>query len=558
MIAAGTIIVVVLAVFGWLQLRDRIADQGIQAADTCVEGPFTLLVTVDPDISAQVSELAARFTDTRPVVRDHCVSVAVSSIDSAAVAAGLAADTSSWDQQALGPKPALWIPQSSNSLTGVPSGIVSGTPRSVARSSVVLAGPNELIAALSNAGVGWADIARLQSEPDALSGLGLPDWGGVRLELPTGPGSASTIALLAAVATSTSDPDSGPLTPEQIRRGPTASALSALARTDRNQTAVVPDSTEAALQQLGADLTPGGDVHAVPATDQQVIAANISGLSTYAPSGSSVVADHPATVLSGEWTDETASRAASQFVDFLGQSANATAFTDSGFETAETDTDTAALAPDTADALLDAVQNPATPRRTTVLLDVSGSMETDEGGRSRLQNTVAALNQQFEVVVGSSDVGLWVYSKDLDGQRPYRVVVPTGPVDDQMPSGTRRSELVAAADALEPRTATSTYESVMAAYLDATDNYMPGRPNSIVLVTDGPNDDTSISSDRFLSVLAGLVEPDRPVSIDVVSIGTNSDIRTLESLSASTGGSSTTVASSDSPDLKELLRKLLY
>ena len=101
MIAVGTIIVMVLAVAGWFQLRERIADQGVQAADTCVEGDAVVAVVVEPDLSGPVSALAQRFTDGRPVVRDQCISVRVTSADSDTVAAAISAGASVWDEAAL-------------------------------------------------------------------------------------------------------------------------------------------------------------------------------------------------------------------------------------------------------------------------------------------------------------------------------------------------------------------------------------------------------------------------------------------------------------------------
>ncbi|WP_243636807.1 substrate-binding and VWA domain-containing protein [Rhodococcus sp. Eu-32] len=557
-IAAGIIIVVVLAVFGWFQLRDRIADQGVQAASTCVEGPLTLPVTVDPDISPMVTELAARFDATNPIVRDHCVTVDVATTPTAAMASAVAAGPDNWDPAALGAVPALWIPRSSDALQGVPPGTIDGTPRSVASSPIVLAGPDAVTSALSAGSVGWADLPRLQRASDGLDALGLPGWGGLRLQVPTGPDAASTSPALAAVAATTVESPTGSLSLEQARSGAVVSAMSALATTDRGQSAVSVDSTDAVLARISADPSPNSDVHTVPVTAQQLRASAQTGLSTYAPVGATPVADHPAAILGSGFSTDTLDRAAAQFVEFVRQPANATVFSDAGFDVGDIEAEAAATASDTRQALIDAVRDPATPRRATVLLDVSGSMDTTEGARTRLQNTVDALNQQFESVVGASDLGLWVYSANLDGQRAFRTAVPTGPLDEQIASGTRRDALVSAASALRPETSTSTYESVVAAYVDAVDNYVPGRPNSVVLVTDGPNDDASISSDRFLRMLSDLAEPDKPVAIDVVSIGTNSDIRTLQSMSDTTGGSTTTVGSSDGPELLDLLRKLLY
>ena len=540
----GTIIVMVLAVAGWFQLRERIVDQGVQAADTCVEGDAVVAVVVEPDLSGPVSALAQRFTDGRPVVRDQCISVRVTSADSDTVAAAISAGASVWDEAALGPVPALWIPRSSDSVAAVPVESIDGTPRSVATSPVVLAGPAPVTDALARADIGWADLPDLQST--------------LRLQLPVGPASDSTTSALAAVvASSLGEPDR-PVAVEGIRSGLAVSALSALATTDLGIEAVTPESTDEALGRLTADMSATAQAHAVPVTAQQLSNAAASDLTAYAPAGPTPMADHPAAVLAGQWTDETRRRAAAQFVDFMRQTENTPVFVDLGFEVGAPPGNAPVASPDARRAMVDLVQNPATPRRVTIVLDVSGSMDTAEGERTRLQNTTDALVQQFGSVVDSSQLGLWVYSSDLDAGRAFRTVVPAGPVDETLPTGMRREQLIAAASTLQPEAATSTYESMLAAYASAVDGFVAGRPNSVLLVTDGPDDNALATSDRFIEALTASTDQNRPVSIDVVSIGDNPDIETLQSMADITGGSLTTVGSSAGPELADLLRRLLY
>ncbi len=560
MIAVGTIVVVVLAVIGWFQLRDRIADQGVQAADTCVEGDLAVAVAVAPAIAPQLTSLAQRFTDTRPVVRDHCISVVVTAADSTAVVEGLTGGPQTWDQAVLGPVPALWVPAFSDSIAGAPAGTVEGTPRSLARTPVVLAAPSAVTAGLERGNVGWADLPGLQRAEDGLDALGLSEWGGLRMHLPTGPDSHATTAALTAVSASVFDDSARAVSAEDVRSEAVTAALSALATTDRTDDAVSPQSTGTVLDELDAD--PAADVHAVPTTAQQLSDRSETDLTAYAPAGATPMAEHPAAVLSGQWTDETRRRAAAEFVDFASQPESAQIFLDAGFEEGSTadSTATAALSasPEARSAMLDIVQNPTPVRRATVLLDISGSMDTPEGGRSRLTNTTSALAEQFSTVGESAQLGLWVYSDDLEGERAFRTVVPTGPVREALPSGTRRDLLVESVGALEPATATSTYESVTAAYVAALEGYVPGVANSVLVVTDGPDDDPTTSPSRFLDVLSAMADPGRPVAIDVVSIGSNPDIQTLQTMSDITGGSLTTVDSSAGSELPDLLRKLLY
>ncbi len=558
MITAGIIIAMVLVVFGWFALRDRIAEEGLQAAETCVEGDRSLPVAVDPAITPQITELASRFDATSPVVRDHCVTVEVSTVNSDSVVTALTSADERWDADTLGARPALWIPRSSGAMIGLPPGTISGTQNSIASSPIVLAAPADVTAALSAANVGWADLPELQLNPDALGSIGLPGWGGLRLQFPTAADTEISTSVLSAIVSASLETPDTPNTLEQLREQQAASALSSLSVTDQGRPSVVPDTAGALLTQLSADVSPTGAVHVVPVAEQQLVNSAAGSLSTYTPSGAAPVVDYPATVLSGSWTDDTLSRAAAQFVEFIKKPENSSVFTDAGFDGPVAAGAASSSAPDVQNALLDAVRDPATARRTTVLVDVSESMDADEAGRTRLQNIGAALTVQFDSVIDSTALGLWEYSKDLDGPQPFRKLVSTGPMDEQLTGGSRREELAAAATALTSKSASSTYASVTAAYGDAVENYEPGKPNSLLLVTDGPNDDASISAEKFLKALSELTDPAKPVAVEVVNIGTNSDIDTIQSMADATGGSVTTVDSAEGPEFPDLLRTLLY
>ncbi|GAA3186389.1 hypothetical protein GCM10020255_083330 [Rhodococcus baikonurensis] len=145
------IALIVAGFFGWKALSSRIDDQGQQAAGTCVEGNKTLDVTADPSIAPQVEELAKRYTQTSPVVRDHCIAVAVHGAPSAAVSTALEAGPAApWDDAALGPRPSLWIPTSSFELAPLAGkAVINGDPRSLASSPIVLAVGPETAAALA-------------------------------------------------------------------------------------------------------------------------------------------------------------------------------------------------------------------------------------------------------------------------------------------------------------------------------------------------------------------------------------------------------------------------
>ena len=554
MIVVLTIAVLVAAVFGWFALRDRISDQGIEAADTCVEGPAVLTVAADPDISAAIEQLATRFDATAPVIRDHCVTVEVRAIASDAVRAALNSGADNWDVGALGARPGLWIPQSSADVEAVVDrGAIDGTPRPVASSPIVLAAPVAVADAVVAAGSNWADLIRLQRDPQA---LGLPEWGGLRLAVPSGSDTgASTLAVAAIAAGVRGDPTTA-LTVDETSSTQLVTAMSELAVTDTGAAATTASTTYDALAALENAAGPDAAVHAVPVTEQQLASTDSSTLTAVRPQGATPVADHPAVVLSG---DETSTRAAAAFVDFVRQPDGTQTFLDAGFSVDEAQ-DAGIVAPPSgpvADALLAVLRNPVLPRRATVLLDVSESMRTTEGGATRLQNTVRALSEQFRRVPDATELGLWSFSEDLNNSLPFRVDVPTGPMTVPVGTTPRRSALDATAEALTPATGSFTYASVLVAYLDAVAGYVPGRVNSVVLITDGP-DDSPLSADELLTELTSASDPARPVAVNIVRIGDDSPAPVFTDIAARTGGTVDTVPTSDSPDLLDRLGKLLY
>ncbi|NLE80782.1 MAG: VWA domain-containing protein [Rhodococcus sp.] len=570
-VSKGPLIVLVLVallvavVFGWFQLRERIDKQADQAAGMCVEGESVLHVTAEPDIAPVVETLAQKFSDTDPVIRDRCVRVEVASAQARAVVGALNADSGEQWDDSVGPRPNLWIPGGSSALTELEQpDVVAGEPHSIAVTPIVLAVPRVVAAALSAEPTGWQDLPALQSTPTSLEDRGLPGWGSLRLALPIGPDSAPTGMAVQAVAAAVAGAPTGPVTPEQLD---TASVRTAVATLSRNAPVLEPSDITTSDSLTGmiehaedADAT----VHAVPATEQQIYRTlhddEFARVDTFLPSGATPVADYPAAILTG--SDETQSRAAAQLVEFLGTPDNAQLFADAGFRVPGTTlpTDTPLEFPDLGTPLVPAdrptatdlehiVTSPIEDRATTILLDESQSMADQEGADTRLGNTTAALAAQIEKTPDTSSLGLWEYSQDLGEDAPYLATVSTGPLGEN----DRRQALTEALDAAEPATGSWTYSSLAAAYQTAVDNYVPGRTNSILLITDGVDDQEGSTRAELLSAIAEASDESTPVQIDVITIGENQTASTFGAVAERTGGTVRNVDSSDGPALTEAI-----
>lgn len=517
------ILLLVAGVVAWFQLRDRAATEDSAAAAECVSGPATLYVTADPDIATQVRGIADRYNATKPKVRDHCAQVVVTAQPSAAIVTAFTSGKP-WDQN-LGPQPVLWIPDSTRSIESmrVP-GMIEGTPAPIAVSPIVLAVPDQLRGALEQAKTTWADLPRLQQ--GSLNDVGLPGWGGLRMALP--PGDSS---LAAAVAVGSAVSGAEPLSEQAAQSGQAVSAISGLAAT-------APDATDtAAAFGIITGAPQSATVHAVATTEQQ--AKTQAGLTVFHPAGATPMADHPAALMSGPWVDKTQNLIGGLFADYLRAPEQAQAFTAAGFTTAP------ATTPVPPRAALDKVRatmaNPVLGVQSTVLVDVSASMSTTDGSTTRLANVLAALNSTLTVMPPDFGLGLWTYGKNLDGTTPYKVQAATAKLTDD-----QRTKLSNALDAVKASDVRSdqAYPTLIAGYKSAINGYTAGRTNSVLLITDGPDDDSTVTGAKLASDMAAAMDKAHPVRVDIIVIG-GQGTQTLKSISDQTGGTYTRLATSD-------------
>ncbi|MGY2122904.1 VWA domain-containing protein [Nocardia gipuzkoensis] len=521
-IAVVAVVLLAAIVVGWFQLRDRAANQDSAAAAECVEGPATLYVTADPSIAAQVRTAADSYNATQPKVRDHCARVAVTAQPSSAIVAAFTSGKP-WDQ-ALGPQPALWIADSTRSIESmrVP-GLIEGTPVSIAASPIVLAVPEELHRALEQAEVSWADLPRLQQ--GSLGEIGLSGWGGLRMALPSGD---ATLAAATAVGSAVSGAE--PLTEQAARSGQVVAAISGLA-------ADAPESSGAAAA-LAEITTQDAPMHAIAATEQQL--KGLPGVLGFRPAGAAPVADYPAALMSGAWVDKTQNLIAGRFTDYLRKPEQAQAFVTAGFGGAP---QTAAAVPSRGalDKVRDTLAHPVLGVRSTVLVDVSASMGTAEGATTRLANVLAALNSTMTVMPPDFGLGVWTFGKNLDGNTPYRVAAATAPLTTD-----QRTKISTALSSVRPdeNRADQAYPSLIAAYKSAVTGYTAGRTNSVLLITDGPDDDSTITGTQLAADITAAIDRARPVRVDVIVLG-GSGTQTLQALAQQTGGSYTRLATSD-------------
>jgi Ca-activated chloride channel family protein len=533
---------------------------------TCTLPVGTLTVGAAPAVTPWLSPLAAAYTGEHRTAAGRCIQVKV--------------ETLSQDQaqQALRPvafpgaptPPDVWIPESTTSvalLRARPEGsMVLAVPApSVATSPAVLAAPADalrLLAGPDNSQPPLAALSARLSDPRGWGqpGLDHPEWGPIRVTT-TDPGSTplgtGMLLALVGVQTQTPTPDVGSA---QFRRPEVQEALLGLARTLRAR-ASSGDQVMAELAKTSTVAEAVSSVGLVAAYEQDVWKYNRDSpaivLSVVYPVDGQLAADYPYVVPKGSWVDDADRAAADDFRGWLLSPAVQGRLGQYGLRGADGVADKEVAAGLRMDSTLPlapvpqhALDGPTAARTAWRLLtrrlsllglfDVSGSMADPVPGtrQSKLDVAKAAAQAALGFFDPADSIGLWEFSRELDGDRDYRELVPLGPAGQRVgPFPNRQAASVAAYRRMVPRTATGLYDSVLAAYQRATAAFRPDAVNTVVVISDGKNEDPgSITLAQLLTRLRALHNPAKPVHIVTLAYGTGADQASLAQVAKVTDG----------------------
>jgi Ca-activated chloride channel homolog len=176
------------------------------------------------------------------------------------------------------------------------------------------------------------------------------------------------------------------------------------------------------------------------------------------------------------------------------------------------------------------------PGRMLAVMDVSGSMldkvpEADDA--TRMEVTLAAAQAGLGLFDDSWALGLWTFSTQLGGGKDWSELVPIGPLSSN------RSQALGALKSIAPKQGggTGLYDTMLAAYKEVQDGWASDRVNSIVMFTDGENDDDNgLSEQQLLAQLKDLADPKKPVQVIILGIGGGVDEAQLKRITSVTGG----------------------
>lgn len=184
--------------------------------------------------------------------------------------------------------------------------------------------------------------------------------------------------------------------------------------------------------------------------------------------------------------------------------------------------------------------------RILTLIDISGSMEAVVGGdTTRIDLTREAAQTALSVVPGQTAIGLWYFATALDGDEDFVDVVPLRPLNEEVRSGVTQKDLLLAetskldVDRLEGDT--GLHDSLWAAYTYMQERHSPEAISSVLLLTDGINDDSTggLSERQVVERLTEARESgDAPVTVVLIGVGPEVDAEALDRLATAAGGES--------------------
>ncbi|MDT3444122.1 MULTISPECIES: substrate-binding and VWA domain-containing protein [unclassified Pseudofrankia] len=573
------LVVLLLAGGGYVASTRLLGGNG---SDAGCQQTMLLTVRTGSSLTTALTQAATGYNGQRHQVLGKCVRVKVETVDSGQTASAIAAG---WTDAAYGSAPDVWVPESADwvalARTGAASAKMLGADgTTVASSPVVLAMPRPMATALGWPGrqLSWSDLRANEGSASFWADRGHPEWGAFKIGIPSPEtSSAGLAAVLNVVASNVGQPASA-LTAAQFAGD--LNTKGAILTFERGTDLVAESDTDLVSAYIGwgkdapahmsALVLPESLVYQVNmgtgvVSDDTTEAALPGGQYGHGPADVPLVAAYPT---DGLVVDEATyqplalpagSDRATAAQDFLadltgpsGQATLAAAGYRSPDRTNSRLTEKAGLVPalrTTPRTALDGQTIDGARRtflgihqrgNTLAVLDTSGSMDLvvpGSGGKTRLQIAVAAANAAVPLFAKDSRLGLWQFSTGLDGAKPYRELVPVGLMSDAVADVPREQALLTAISGMSAKGSTGLYATALAAFRALSAQYEPEKPNQVVLLTDGQNEDKSstLTLAQLIQTLKDEYDPKRPVHIITIGYGADADQSALRQISEATG-----------------------
>jgi hypothetical protein len=516
-----------------------LGSQAILASATCGQHPVLINVAAANDIGPAVQRVARYFNRLHPLIDGRCAEVQITQ-DPPAVAAAMVDG-----KEPLHGLPAIdaWIPDSGlwvELARSMPVGaqVIQTTGISVAKSPLMIVMPHAVAAGLPAFGrsLGWNFLL-----PESAGGPPAAD--GVQVQLPDPTQSAAGLATVIE---------------EERVLGTGMAARENFTRFVYGAQLADQSDNPAALNSLvSLSRPPINERPVTVASEQSVVQYDLAHpgqpLAARYPSDGSPELDYPYVLTT---TNPLRLRAAREFGKMLTQQYTADMVRFAGFRSArgvpDRTPDSFGLAsqqlrltdlanPGLAQTTLQAWGRVRIGFRLLALLDVSGSMAQPAlpAGPTRMQEMLSAAGEGLMLFPGTTRMGLWEFASDLDGQKPYKALVPIGPLSAEVGLISRRQQIQQINQTLKPRpgTTASMNNTILAAYRYMIATYDRKRANSVLIMTGGADDAAGdISAGQLLKKLRAIAGPNRRVALLFNVFGQSRHFAAMQRLARATGG----------------------
>jgi Ca-activated chloride channel family protein len=520
-VAVAVIVLLAGALFGYRQFTaDDVGGGGCR-------NPLRLSLAVAPDLVPAAQATASAWVRSGVTVNGRCMAVDVTGAEPADVAAAVAGRAKlalpgmAGGQQVNVPN--IWIPDSSTwlqRLRNLGPNLVPNEAPSVASSPIVLAMPQPVATKFGwpSAKLTWKDLfTRMTTGTGLRTGIVEPSRDAAGL--------AGLVSV--AVAANAAGGANGQQSTAQALRGLVVGRSAV--RDDLLQR--FPRSPDQAALANG--------ISAAPLSEQVVNGYNAKSppvpLASFYVEPAPPALDYPFTVIPGGDADRTSAaerlRAAFTGDKYRDRLAGlglraADGSTGDGFPAVPGAPAGGGQGGAGADvAIVDRVLNTwsamTAPARTLAVLDVSGSMNRPvptAGNAARMAVLRDAAQRGLKLFDDTWAIGLWVFSTELDGPgtKDYKEIVPIGPLS------TNRQVMVGALSSVTATRLgdTGLYDTILAGYKALQDGWEPGMVNTLIMMTDGENDDANgLSREQLLGELGKIKDPKRPVRVIILAFG---------------------------------------
>jgi hypothetical protein len=499
-------LLVAIAVVISAVLMAGLTAQAVMARTNCNDRPLVLNVAVSPDIAPAIQRVGQLFNKQSHVADGRCVITQISPEDPATVASVVDGQATS---DAWIPDSSLWVDVARSYPLGAQQ--VQTTGITAARSPLMIVMPAAAAAQVPafNNNVGWNFLV-----PTTAGGP--PGAQQVRVELPDPTQSAAGLAALVEVG--------------RLRGTLSAPPLDAHPVTVTTEQAVVSYDALHQNQPLAARYPTGGSA-ALGAPEL----------------------NYPFVITSTKAAEQTA---ADEFGKLLQQSYTAQLVRYYGFRSANGVTGTLpardgiaqqplqlapAAAPSEAQTALAAWRRLQVGSRDLAVMDVSSATGAPSGLGTLTLGQILKQTAQLglELFPDSAQLGLWEFSDKLDGSLPYKQLVSVGPLPGELGLISRREQILQVDGNLQTQTnaPAALNQTILAAYKQMTASYQTKYTNAVIMLTAGvDNAPGDISAAALVRKLHGLFNPNKPVELIILMLGSKGNFPALERIATAGGG----------------------